>query len=117
MPQFAANPTMMYTEYPFLERFATARNDGFAAVEFLFPYDFEAEDLAARLTENGLSQILFNAPPGDWAAGERGLACLPGREAEFQDGIYSALEYTRVLNCSRLQSHLQNSAMSAEFQS
>ena len=102
MPQFAANLTMMYTEYPFLERFAAARNDGFAAVEFLFPYDFVAKDLAARLTDNDLSQILFNAPPGDWAAGERGLACLPGREAEFQDGIYRALEYARVLNCSRL---------------
>ena len=68
MPRFAANISMMYTEVPFLDRFARARASGFAAVEFLFPYDFPAAEIATRLKDNGLSQVLFNAPPGDWAA-------------------------------------------------
>ena len=74
MPRFAANLTMMYTEHAFLDRFAAAAKDGFKAVEFLFPYDFAATDIKARLDEHGLTQALFNAPPGDWAAGERGIA-------------------------------------------
>jgi hydroxypyruvate isomerase len=97
MPRFAANLTMMYTEHDFLDRFAAAAKDGFKAVEFLFPYDFAAADIKARLDANGLTQALFNAPPGDWAAGERGIASLPGREEEFARSLDKALEYTAVL--------------------
>ena len=92
MPRFAANLTMMYNEHAFLDRFAAAARDGFEAVEFLFPYEFAAADLKARLDEHGLTQALFNAPPGDWAAGERGVASLPGREDEFRRSVDTALE-------------------------
>ncbi|PND36273.1 hydroxypyruvate isomerase [Paucibacter aquatile] len=102
MPRFAANLSMLYTELDFLDRFAAAARDGFQAVEFLFPYGFAPEALAARLQEHRLQQVLFNAPPGDWAAGERGLACLPGRDAEFLAGIEQALVYARALQCPRL---------------
>ncbi len=102
MPQFAANLSMLYPERPFLDRFAAAAKDGFKAVEFLFPYPYQARDIAARLNEHGLQQVLFNAPPGDWDNGERGLACLPGREAEFQAGIGKALNYAAALNCPRI---------------
>lgn len=97
MPRFAANLTMMYNEHAVLDRFAAAAQDGFKAVEFLFPYDFLATELKARLDTHGLTQVLFNAPPGDWAAGERGIASLPGREDEFRRSIDSALDYVRVL--------------------
>jgi hydroxypyruvate isomerase len=97
MPRFAANLTMMYNEHPFIERFAAAAKDGFKAVEFLFPYEFAASELKARLDAHGLAQVLFNAPPGDWAGGERGIAALPGREDEFKRGIDTALEYAAVL--------------------
>ena len=103
MPRLAANLTMMYTEHPFPERFAAAARDGFAAVEYLFPYEFPAQELAARLEAHGLVQALFNAPPGDWAKGERGLASLPGREEEFRRSIDTALGYARVLG-----NHIQN---------
>ncbi len=97
MPRFAANLTMMYNEHAFLDRFAAAAKDGFKAVEFLFPYDFPAADIKARLDEHGLTQALFNAPPGDWAAGERGIASLPGREDEFaRCARYSAGIYRRA---------------------
>lgn len=102
MPLFAANLTTMFTEAPFLERFAAARDAGFDAVEFLFPYDHPAPDVAARLKESGLTQVLFNAPPGDWAAGERGIAALPDRTGEFRESIEQALEYARALNCRTL---------------
>jgi hydroxypyruvate isomerase len=102
MPRFAANLSMMFTEVPFLDRFARARAAGFAAVEFLFPYEHAPEEIAARLRDNGLQQVLFNAPPGDWAAGERGIAALPGRGAEFREGIAKALEYCAALSCPRL---------------
>ena len=102
MPQFAANLSMLYNELDFLDRFEAAAADGFAAVEYLFPYDFDKRELAARLTANGLRQVLFNAPPGNWNAGERGLACLPGRRAEFRDGIAKALDYAEALACPRL---------------
>lgn len=102
MPRFAANLSMMYREHEFLDRFAAAARDGFAAVEYLFPYDYPAETLAARLKENGLQQVLFNAPPGDWNAGERGCAALPGRETEFREGFARALDYARVLDCPRI---------------
>ena len=97
MPRLAANLTMMYNEHPFLDRFQAAASDGFQGVEFLFPYDFAAADIRARLQDNGLTQALFNAPPGDWAAGERGIASLPGREDEFQRGLDQALGYAAQL--------------------
>jgi hydroxypyruvate isomerase len=102
MPRFAANLSMLYNEHDFLDRFAAAAKDGFIAVEYLFPYAFDAQDLKQRLSDNGLQQVLFNAPPGDWDAGERGLACLPGREVEFQNGFRTALEYADTLNCPRI---------------
>ena len=102
MPQFAANLSFLYTDLPFPERFAAAARDGFRAVEYLFPYEHEAETLARLLKENGLQQALFNAPPGNWEAGERGLAALPGREAEFLQGIERALQYARTLHCPRI---------------
>jgi len=102
MPRFAANLSMMYQEHTFLERFGAAAKDGFKGVEFLFPYAYPAADLRARLSEHGLTQALFNGPPGDWDAGERGLASLPGRESEFKKGVASALEYARVLGNDRV---------------
>jgi hydroxypyruvate isomerase len=102
MPRFAANLSMLYPELPFLDRFEAAARDGFEAVEFLFPYEHPPAELAARLKGNGLQQVLFNGPPGDWNGGERGLACLPGREEEFRAGIAQALRYTDALGCPRL---------------
>jgi len=102
MPRFAANLSMLYPEHEFLDRFAAAAADGFQAVEFLFPYDYSAQDLRQRLDDNGLVQAMFNAPPGDWAKGEKGIASLPGREAEFRDGVSRALEYAAVLGNDRI---------------
>jgi len=102
MPMFAANLTLMFTEVPFLDRFAAAREAGFEAVEFLFPYAHSAPDVAEKLAENGLTQALFNAPPGDWDAGERGIAALPDRVSEFRESIDKALEYARALDCRTL---------------
>jgi hydroxypyruvate isomerase len=102
MPRFAANLSMLYTEHDFLDRFAAAAADGFKAVEYLFPYDYSPQELKQRLLDNGLEQALFNAPPGDWAAGERGTASLPGREQEFRDGFARALEYAAVLGNDRI---------------
>ena len=102
MPRLAANLTMMYNEHPFLDRFAAAARDGFHGVEFLFPYEHAATELRSRLDACGLEQALFNAPPGDWTKGERGLASRPGREEEFERSIGTALEYARVLGNKRL---------------
>jgi len=102
MLRFAANLSMMYTEHPFLERFAAAAQDDFDAVEFLFPYEHEARDIASRLREHGLTQALFNLPPGDFSRGERGIAALPGREAEFAAGVDQALAYAQATGCVRL---------------
>ncbi len=102
MPRFAANLSMMYTEVPFLDRFAAAAADGFEAVEYLFPYDHPAPEIAARLQAHGLTQALFNLPPGDWAAGERGMACHPGREAEFAQTVQQALPYALATGCRHL---------------
>ena len=101
MPLFAANLSMLYQEHAFLDRFEAAAKDGFTAVEYLFPYAFAKEDIAARLKAHGLKQVLFNAPPGDWDGGERGLASLPGREEEFRQGFATALEYAVTLDCPR----------------
>jgi hydroxypyruvate isomerase len=97
MPRFAANLSMMFNELPFPERFAAAAKAGFAAVEFLVPYDYPVADVTRWLTDNKLANVLFNMPPGDWAAGERGMASLPGREEEFRAGVAKALEYALVL--------------------
>jgi len=97
MPQFAANLTMMFNEVPFPERFAAAAKAGFKAVEFLFPYDYAVADVARWLKDNNLKSALFNMPPGDWAAGERGIASLPGREAEFRAGVAKALDYALAM--------------------
>ena len=102
MPQFAANLSMMYAGHEFLDRFAAAARDGFGAVEYLFPYAHSAGELARRLSDHGLQQVLFNAPPGQWDAGERGLACLPGRQDEFRRGVEQALQYAQVLACPRI---------------
>lgn len=102
MPRFAANLSMMYQEHAFLERFGAAAKDGFQGVEFLFPYAYPAAEIRARLDGNGLTQALFNGPPGDWDAGERGLASLPGRESEFKKSVEIALEYARVLGNERV---------------
>ncbi len=102
MPRFAANLSMLYPELDFLDRFEAAARDGFEAVEYLFPYDHDPKELAARLRGNGLQQVLFNAAQGNWDAGERGLACLPGREADFRAGITQALRYAEALGCPRL---------------
>lgn len=103
MPRFAANLSLMYVEHPFLDRFAASAKDGFDAVEYLFPYGHEPAVLALRLAEHGLAQVLFNAPPGDYEAGERGLACLGGREDEFRRGfVEQALRYAQALRCPRI---------------
>ncbi|MBN8441804.1 MAG: hydroxypyruvate isomerase [Thauera sp.] len=102
MPRFAANLTMMFDELPFLERFAAAAETGFHGVEFLSPYAWPAEKLREQLRANGLTQVLFNLPPGDWDAGERGLACLPDRIAEFGEGLARALDYAAALGCRQL---------------
>ncbi len=101
-PRLAANLSMMFNELPFLDRFAAAAKAGFNGVEFLFPYDFQATEIRSRLDDNGLTQVLFNMPPGDWAVGERGLASLPGRQTEFLDGVKKALDYAAVLNCKQV---------------
>ncbi|VVE81554.1 2-oxo-tetronate isomerase [Pandoraea sputorum] len=102
MPRFAANLTLLYQEVPFLDRFREAASDGFRGVEFLFPYEHPAQEIRNRLNDTDLTQVLFNAPAGDWASGERGLAALPGREAQFRDGIELALDYADALGCRQL---------------
>ena len=102
MPRFAANLSLMFNELGFLERFAAARAAGFDGVEFLFPYAFEAEQIAGRLQRYQLELALHNFPAGDWAAGERGLACDPRRVGEFQDTVELALEYALDLDVKRL---------------
>ncbi|HZV07679.1 MAG TPA: hydroxypyruvate isomerase [Gemmataceae bacterium] len=102
MPQFAANLTMLFNELPFIDRFAAAKTAGFAAVEYLFPYDHDKALLAEQLARYGLTQVLHNLPAGDWAAGERGIAILPDRVDEFRDGVVRAIEYAKALDCRQL---------------
>jgi len=102
MLRFAANLSFLYGEVPFADRFAAAASDGFRGIEYLFPYEYRARELAAWLDTHGLVQVLFNAPPGNWAAGERGLASLPGKESEFRAAIHTALEYALALRCPRV---------------
>ena len=102
MPKFAANLTMLFTELPFLDRFERAASAGFTAVEFLFPYAFAAGDIKARLDDHHLTLVLHNLPAGDWDAGERGIACLPGREDEFRAGVGKAIAYAQALGVPQL---------------
>ncbi len=102
MPKFAANLSMMFTEHPFLDRFDAAAAAGFAAVEYLFPYEHSPADIAERLRRNDLTQALFNLPPGDFAAGERGLAALSGRAEEFRASVDRALEYAAATGVKRV---------------
>jgi hydroxypyruvate isomerase len=102
MPRFSANLSFLYAEHDFMARFAAARQGGFAAVECHFPYAHDRAELVAALRREELELVLFNLPPGDWAAGERGIACHPRRVQEFQDGIALAIDYARALGCPRL---------------
>lgn len=102
MPRFAANLTMLYNEHVFLDRFAAAAQDGFKGVEYLFPYAYPKEELAERLHRYGLTQVLHNLPAGDWDAGERGIAVLPDRVGEFQDGVGRAIDYATALGCAQI---------------
>lgn len=97
MPKFCANLGFLFTEYPFLDRFAASAKAGFRGVEFSQPYDYPAAQLAETLAKNRLQQVMFNLPVGNWEAGERGIACLPDRMGEFQDGVGIAIEYAKVL--------------------
>jgi hydroxypyruvate isomerase len=102
MPRLCANLSMLFTEHQFLQRFAYAAKAGFRGVEFLFPYEFDSAEIKARLQQHGLTQVLFNLPPGDWDSGERGIACLPGRGEEFKAGVAQAIEYAKVLGNTRI---------------
>lgn len=102
MPRFAANLTLLFTELPFLERFGAAAQAGFEAVEFLFPYGYDKDALSGQLRRHRLVQVLHNLPPGDWDAGERGIACHPDRVGEFREGVARAIEYAAALECRQL---------------
>lgn len=102
MPKFDANLSMLFTERDFLARFSAAAEAGFRGVEYLFPYDFPEADVARKLHDAGLEQVLFNLPSGDWAAGERGIGALPDRVDEFKAGVAKAVSYANALGCKRL---------------
>ncbi len=102
MPRFAANLTMMFNEHEFLDRFDAAADAGFEAVEFLFPYEAPAEAVAERVRRNNLTVALFNMPPGNWSAGDRGVASIPGRSGEMKDGVSRAIEYAMATKVGRL---------------
>jgi hydroxypyruvate isomerase len=102
MPRFSANLSFLFTELPFLDRFAAAADAGFKAVEFGFAYEFPQHEIAARLEDSDLAQVLINTPPGDPAKGDRGLAAIPGREQEFAASFATALRYAKALSCPRV---------------
>ena len=102
MLRFSANLSMLFGEYDFLARFEKAAQCGFRGVEFMFPYDYDIEELKQVLASNKLEHTLHNLPAGDWAAGERGIACIPGREEEFRDGVAAAIRYARALGNRKL---------------
>lgn len=102
MPRFAANLSMMFNEVPFLDRFQAAAAAGFKAVEFLFPYEYSPEEVETKARAAGTQVVLFNMPAGNWGAGERGIAGLPGREQEFREGVEKALVYAERLGTPRL---------------
>ncbi|EGR0234029.1 hydroxypyruvate isomerase family protein [Vibrio vulnificus] len=113
MAKFAANLTMLFNEVDFLERFEQAHQCGFKAVEYLFPYAYEPKILADKLTQYGFEQALFNMPPGDWDAGERGFAAIPGREEEFKQSVETSLLYAQALNCKKV--HAMSGIVDAKF--
>ncbi|WP_397453256.1 hydroxypyruvate isomerase [Pseudomonas sp. NA-150] len=102
MTRLCANLSMLFTEQPFLQRFAAAASAGFSGVEYLFPYEFGSAEIKAQLDEHGLTQVLFNLPPGDWGKGERGIACHPDRVEEFKAGVDLAIEYAKVLGNTQI---------------
>ena len=102
VPRFSANLSMLFTERPFLDRFDLAARAGFEAVEFLFPYEHPAEEVAKALKDSGLQLVLHNLPAGNWAAGERGIACHPERVVEFCEGLNQAVDYARVLGTPQI---------------
>jgi hydroxypyruvate isomerase len=102
MPKLCANLSLLYTELDFMDRFPAAAKSGFKGVEYLFPYAYPKEQLVEALARNKLVQVLHNMPAGDWAKGDRGMACQPGREGEFQDGVGKAIEYASALGCKQL---------------
>jgi hydroxypyruvate isomerase len=102
MPKFCANLTLLFNEVPFMDRFRAAAQAGFAGVEYLFPYDYDKDELADALRANRLQQVLHNLPAGNWNEGERGIACHPGRVGEFQDGVGEAIEYATRLGCRQV---------------
>ena len=102
MPRFSANLGFLFPELPFLDRFAAAAKAGFTAVEYASPYEHKPAELRSRLSDNGLEQVLINSPAGDRAKGERGFACLPGREGAFRDSLTQALDYAVALDCPRV---------------
>lgn len=101
-PQFSANLSFLFAEDDFLDRFGAAARAGFTGVEFHFPYEIDKAVLAEVVLTSGVEVVLFNLPAGNWAAGERGIACLAERKAEFQDGVGRAIEYAEALGCTRL---------------
>jgi hydroxypyruvate isomerase len=102
MLKFSANLTMLFNEVDFLARFEKAARSGFKGIEYLFPYEWGKDQLTDKLGENNLIQVLFNLPAGNWSAGERGIACIPGRETEFQEGVGKAIDYAKVLGCFQI---------------
>lgn len=102
MPRFAANISTLFTELPFLERFEAARQAGFSAVECQFPYEAVIDEIARVLEANELELVLHNLPPGDWAAGDRGIAIFAGRSDEFRSGVQTAIDYATVLGCKQI---------------
>ncbi|TAM88005.1 MAG: hydroxypyruvate isomerase [Candidimonas sp.] len=102
MPKLAANLSMLFTEIDFLDRFKAAANAGFKGVEYLFPYDYDKKDIVERLREHKLSQVLHNLPAGNWAKGERGIACHPDRVDEFKAGVAKAIDYAKALGCPQV---------------
>jgi hydroxypyruvate isomerase len=102
MPRFAANLSFLFTDLEFLDRFKAARDAGFDAVEFMFPYPYEKHQLAEVLKVNNLELVLHNLPAGNWEAGERGIACHPNRRKDFQEGVQRAVEYAKALGCRKI---------------
>src|SRR6476661_4492699 len=102
MPRYAANLTMLFNEVGFLDRFDAAARAGFSGVEYLFPYEYDKRELIGRLRQHRLTQVLHNLPAGNWAAGERGIACHPDRTAEFETGVEQALDYATTLECTQV---------------
>jgi hydroxypyruvate isomerase len=102
LPKFSANLSFLFSDLPFLDRFAAAAAAGFRAVEYMAPYDYDPREIARRLADLGLTQVLFNLPAGDWDSGERGLAILPGRMNAFRDGVVRGLDYAETLGCERI---------------